>query len=196
MTPELILSLAGFCFASTMTPGPNNMMLMASGVNFGFRRTIPHMAGISLGHSGMCVVLGLGLAGVFHAVPALSIILKVLATGYMLWLAYKIATAAPPGDAVVTGQPLTFLQSASFQWINPKAVAMALSAASLYAPTGDVRDVAMIGGMFFLASLPSTTVWTALGQGLRRLLVGRRLRLFNGAMALALVASLYPILRG
>jgi threonine/homoserine/homoserine lactone efflux protein len=134
MSPEILSALLLFAFATSVTPGPNNLMLMASGANYGFRRTVPHMLGISLGHLFMVVVLGLGLAQVFTTWPVAHAMLKVLSVAYMLYLAWRIATAAPPGEARATGRPFTFLEAAAFQWVNPKAWAMALTAISVYAP--------------------------------------------------------------
>ena len=109
-------------------------MLMASGANFGLVRTLPHMLGVSLGHGFMTFVLGLGLVQVFEAVPAVRVGLTVLCSAYLLWLAWKIATAAPPKEGGAAGTPLTFLQAAAFQWVNPKAIFMSITAQTNYAP--------------------------------------------------------------
>ncbi|MEM7615948.1 MAG: LysE family translocator, partial [Pseudomonadota bacterium] len=136
MTIELILALAGFAFVTSITPGPNNIMLMTSGANFGFRRTIPHMLGVGLGFCLMIVLVGFGLAAIFETYPVARMILKGLSVVYMLWLAWKIAHASAPTQQGGEGTPITFLQAALFQWVNPKAWAMALSAVTLYAPEG------------------------------------------------------------
>ena len=125
MTYELLIGLIGFAVASSITPGPNNLMLMASGANFGFRRTIPHMVGISLGHAFMVMLVGLGLGKLFDTYPVAQTVLQVLSTGYLLYLAWKIANAAPPQEGVARGKPFTFFQAAAFQWVNPKAWYMA-----------------------------------------------------------------------
>jgi threonine/homoserine/homoserine lactone efflux protein len=195
MSPEILSALLLFAFATSVTPGPNNLMLMASGANFGFRRTVPHMLGISLGHMLMVVILGLGLAQVFTTWPTAHTVLKVLSTVYMLYLAWRIATAAPPGEAEATGRPFTFLEAAAFQWVNPKAWAMALTAVSVYAPGQTVAAVLMVGAAFAAVNLPSVSVWTALGTQLRRwLTTATRLRRFNLAMAVLLILSLWPVL--
>ena len=195
MTQELLLALAGFAFATSVTPGPNNMMLLASGANFGLRRTVPHMLGISIGHALMVFLVGLGLAGLFLAEPRLFTGLKVVAVAYMLWLAWKIATAAPPRAGDVAGKPFTFVQAAAFQWVNPKAWAMALTAVTVYAPGGGIGPTAVVAAVFAMVNLPSVSVWAAAGQGLRRWLdTPGRLRAFNGAMAVMLVLSLWPVL--
>jgi threonine/homoserine/homoserine lactone efflux protein len=196
MTQEILLALVVFAFTTSVTPGPNNMMLLASGANFGFRRTVPHMAGISVGHSVMVFVVGLGLAGVFHAEPRFVTALKVVSVAYMLWLAWKIAHAAPPGDGRAGGRPMTFLQAAGFQWVNPKAWAMALTAVTVYAPGGAVAPTAAVAVVFACVNLPSVSLWAAAGQVVRRWLdTGARLRVFNVTMAMLLVASLWPVLR-
>lgn len=195
MTPDLFLALFTFAFVGTMTPGPNNLMLMASGANFGFQRTIPHMLGIGIGFSTMVFLVGLGLSQVFVAYPMLNTILKVLSVGYFIWLAWKIANASAPGSAEVEGKPLTFLQAAGFQWVNPKAWAMALGAASLFLDGAELVGALWLGGTYALVSCASTTSWTALGQQLRRFLTNpRRLTVFNFTMAGLLVLSLYPVL--
>ena len=127
MTYDILSALIGFAFATSITPGPNNMMLLASGANFGVRRTVPHMLGISLGHAFMVFLVGSGLAQLFHRYPQADLVLKLAATLYMLWLAWKIANAAPPREGEAKGRPFSFVQAAAFQWVNPKAWAMALS---------------------------------------------------------------------
>ena len=196
MTTDLLLALAGFAFVTSITPGPNNLMLMASGANFGFRRTVPHMLGIGLGFTAMVVLVGLGLAGLFDRWPVLRLVLTVVSVAYMLWLAWKIATAAGPGGARAGARPLSFLQAASFQWVNPKAWAMALTATTVYALPGDGLSVLLVGLVFGAVNLPSVSVWTLLGQAVARLLRdARALRTFNVTMAVLLVLSLWPVLR-
>jgi len=195
MSFAVLPALLGFAFVSTITPGPNNLMLMASGANFGFRRTLPHMLGIVGGVSVMALLVGAGLMALFDAVPALSVVLKVLSIGYLLWLAYRIATAAPVEEREPDGQPMTFLQAAAFQWVNPKAWAMCLSAITLYAPDRSFLSVLVVAGVFALVSFPAISVWAWLGTVVRQWLSNAaRLRAFNFAMAALLVASLYPVL--
>ncbi len=198
MTFAILSALVGFAFVSSITPGPNNMLLLASGANFGFRRTVPHMLGISVGHSFMVILLGAGLVQVFDAFPAILTVMKVLAVVYLLYLAWKIANAAPksPDAPDTAGRPFTFLQAAGFQWVNPKAWFMALTAITVYATAHDLRSVVIVALVFACTNLPSITVWTVLGQQMRRFLTNpARLRAFNMTMALLLVASLWPILR-
>ena len=195
MTPELALALAGFAFAASITPGPNNLMLMASGANFGLRRTLPHMLGVSLGHGFMVFVIGLGLLELFDRLPWLRLALTAVCSAYLLWLAWKIATAAPPPEAQAEGRPLTFFQAAAFQWVNPKAIYMAITAQTSYAPSGGGWwPAAAVALIFAAVNLPSVSVWAWMGVQLKRLLGrGRKLRLFNAAMALLLVATLVPV---
>jgi len=194
MTYDLLIALLGFAFVTSVTPGPNNMMLLASGVNFGFRRTVPHMLGISVGHSLMVFLVGFGLAGVFKTWPLALLLLKVAAVAYMLWLAWKIAHAAAPGEGRTAAQPMTFLQAAAFQWVNPKAWAMALGAVSAYVPTPSVGAYAVVALVFAGVNLPSVSVWAGAGQVVRRWLAGPgRLRVFNWTMAGLLVLSLWPV---
>jgi threonine/homoserine/homoserine lactone efflux protein len=194
MTPDLFLALLGFAFVTSVTPGPNNMMLLASGVNFGFARTIPHMLGIGAGCVAMVFLVGLGLAGAFRAWPPALTLMKVASVGYMLWLAWKIAHAAAPGEGRTRARPMTFWQAAAFQWVNPKAWAMALGAVAAYLPDPSPKGAALVAAAFALVNLPSVSVWAAAGQALRRWLEDpRRRSAFNWTMAALLVASLWPV---
>jgi threonine/homoserine/homoserine lactone efflux protein len=192
MTPDLFLGLAAFAFVSSITPGPNNLMILASGANHGVARSVPHLLGISLGHGAMVLLVGLGLAQVFEAVPWAKGALAVASIGYLLWLAWRIARAAPPEPGAATGRPFTFLQAAAFQWVNPKAWTMALTAVTLYA-AGGAWAVPAVAMVFVATNLPSVAVWLMLGARLRRWLTSpARLRAFNWTMAGLLVASLWP----
>ncbi|TMM54740.1 LysE family translocator [Sulfitobacter sabulilitoris] len=194
MSFAVLTALLGFAFAATVTPGPNNIMLMTSGANFGFRRTMPHMLGIVGGMSLMTLLVGAGLVALFDAVPALNIVLKVVSVGYLLWLAGKIAMAGPVEGSDKDSRPMTALQAAAFQWVNPKAWAMCLSAVTLYAPDRSLFSVAMVAGAFALVSFPAISVWAWLGTVVRQWLSNAtRLRAFNITMAALLVASLYPV---
>ncbi|TRW96835.1 LysE family translocator [Paracoccus sp. M683] len=199
MQADILMALAGFAFVTSVTPGPNNMMLMASGANFGLRRTMPHMLGVSLGFGVMVVVLGLGVDRVIQGSPALADGLKWVSMAYMLWLAWKIANAGRPTGIETDvnrpqgARPMTFLQAAAFQWVNPKAWAMALGALSAYA--AGAGGALGVGVVFALVNLPTVSLWAAMGQGLRRLLAEPgRLRIFNWAMAALLVVSMLPVL--
>ena len=195
MTYQLFLALLGFACVTSVTPGPNNMMLMASGANFGFQLSLPHMLGISLGHALMVFLVGMGLAGAVHAVPGLLTGMKIASVLYMLWLAWKISRSAAPGEGRAGGKPFSFLQAAAFQWVNPKAWAMALGATSAYAPDGSVRSYLVVAAVFAMVNLPSVSLWAIAGQNIRRLLSSpSRLRAFNWVMAGLLILSLVPVI--
>lgn len=193
MLTQQLAALIGFAFVSSITPGPNNMMLMASGANYGLLRTVPHMLGVAIGFSVMIALVGIGLVGIFEAWPFASTILKIVSTIYLLWLAWKIATALPPAErgAESGGKPMTFVQAALFQWVNPKAWTMALTAITVYAGTRSLTAVMGVALVFGAVNLPSVGIWAAMGQYLSRWLTGgRRRRAFNWGMAALLVASL------
>ncbi|MEK0164646.1 LysE family translocator [Phaeobacter sp. JH20_36] len=195
MTYELFLALAAFVFGTVFTPGPNNLMLMASGANFGFQRTLPHLLGVAIGFPLMILPVGLGVMQLFDAFPPLTWIMTALSVAYMLWLAWKVANAAPPQDGEAQGTPLSFLQACAFQWVNPKAWAMALGAITLYAASRDVTAILWVSGTYLLIGCFSASTWTILGQQLRRLLTRpAQLRAFNWTMAALLLASLAAIL--
>ena len=195
MTTDLLAALSLYAFVSSITPGPNNLMLMASGANFGFWRTIPHMLGIGVGFTVMILLVGIGLMQVFDAFPVSYIVLKVLSVIYLVWLAWKIAHAGAPEAGQQGGRPLTFLQAALFQWVNPKAWSMALTAITLYAPDRTLWAIGLVAAVFGAFNLPSVSCWTVLGQQMQRVLTSpQRLAVFNWTMAGLLLASLYPVL--
>ncbi len=192
---ETFFPLMLFALASSITPGPNNIMLLASGANFGFRRTLPHMLGISLGHAFQVTLVGITLLSVFDRLPWMQTALLVPCAAYLLVLAWRIANAAPPGDAPATARPLSAVQAAAFQWVNPKAWYMAIYAQTNFAPDGALVLSALAVALVFAATnLPSVSIWAWGGVQVRRLLqTPARLRIFNMTMALCLVASLYPM---
>lgn len=193
---DLLLAFALFAFVTSITPGPNNMMLLASGVNFGFSRTIPHMVGISVGFFLLVMGVGFGLGSAFKAWPWLYTLLRYAGAAYLLYLAWKIATSGPASDSVDSrGEPISFLGAALFQWVNPKAWIMAIGAISTYTPMqGYFTNVLVIAAVFALINLPSVGVWAGFGGLLRNVLRNpTSLRVFNVVMAALLVASLYPL---
>lgn len=195
MTLEIFTALAAFAFVTSITPGPNNMMLLASGANFGFMRTIPHMLGVGIGFVIMAILVGAGLMQLFDAWPTSYLILKVLSAAYMLWLAWKIAHSASPEGVAAGAKPMTFLQAALFQWVNPKAWTMALTSITLYAPDRDFLAVLWVATVFGAINLPTVSLWTILGQKLRLILSNpARLVAFNWTMAVLLILSLLPSL--
>lgn len=211
MTSQLLVSLCVFAFVTSITPGPNNALLFASGVNHGVRRTMPHMLGVQLGFAFMQLVIALGVGYVFKAAPLLYPTLRAAGFVYLLYLAWRIGTATPPaesggdaGNEPSTGakrraasRPMTFFEASAFQWMNPKAVMMCVTAASAYTPPGNpVSGALLVTGVFLVAGMPCVGLWVLLGAAMRGLLQDRaRLRLFNAAMAVLLVASVAPMAR-
>jgi threonine/homoserine/homoserine lactone efflux protein len=200
-----ILSVVVFAFAMSATPGPNNTMLAASGANYGLRRTVPHILGIWIS-----VTVILALVGTFGAKlvadPAFHAVLKWVGVAYLLYLAWRIATAvpAPRGaddgtrPAQATGKPLNMLQAAAFQLVNPKFWVMAASAIVTYVGSagaeGSLVAALSLAVIFGLVALPSCLFWTVVGVGAARLLqTARAMQIFNWVMAALLVASLVPI---
>ncbi|WP_127522986.1 LysE family translocator [Mesorhizobium sp. Z1-4] len=198
MSADIFLALFTFAFVSSVTPGPNNFMLLASGVNFGFRRTIPHMLGIGAGFVALLFAVGLGLGALLTAYPELNLALKIAGGGYLLYLAWRIAMSRSMGaDKDAKARPMTFLEATAFQWVNPKAWVMAVTAMALYSsadrPFGSVVLVALVFG---IVNLPCVSSWTAFGTALRGFLSDPvRLKWFNIAMGLLLAASIWPMLR-
>ena len=194
MPAETLLALIAFGTAAAFTPGPNNIMLAASGMNFGFRRTAPHMAGIVLGFATVILGVGFGVGTLFLAYPSAQTTLKLAGTLYLLWLAWRIANAAPANPAA-RARPITFVEAALFQWVNPKALVAVVSTMSIFIrPESAVSDVFVVALVFFGVSTGSVLSWTAFGTALRVVLADRRkVRIFNIAMALLLVASIAPM---
>ena len=192
MNQTTLVALSAFALVSSITPGPNNLMLMSSGANFGLRRTVPHALGVGIGFTLMIVLVGVGLMGLFDLFPILNTVLKLVSVAYLLWLAWKIANAAAPDTAgSVGGKPMTFIQAMLFQWVNPKAWSMALTAIALYAPDRNLAAVLLVAVVFGIINLPSTSLWAVMGQVLRGWLSSpARLRAFNWTMAALLVGSL------
>lgn len=194
MAPDSLIALATFAIVSCGTPGPNNMMLLSSGATFGFRRTLPHILGVSGGCALMFLLLGFGLAEVMARTAWLYVLLHLVSTVYLLYLAWRIATSAGLGSASAHGRPLTFLDAAAFQWVNPKAWAMALGAVTSFARPDDFAvDILTVTLTVCVIGLPCIMLWASGGTLVRRLLARpATLRAFNLGMALALVGSLMP----
>ena len=198
MPSETFLALLVFAFVTSVTPGPNNFMLLASGVNFGFWRTVPHMLGIAAGFASLLFGVGLGLGAVLKAYPALDLSLKIAGGAYLLYLAWKIGKSrsmAAKGEAKAA--PMTFLQAAAFQWVNPKAWVMAVTAMAVYTnPQAPFLSMLLVTAAFAAVNLPSVSVWAGFGMALRGFLADPgRLKWFNIAMGVLLAATLWPMLR-
>jgi threonine/homoserine/homoserine lactone efflux protein len=187
ISTELLFALAAFAFVSSITPGPNNLMLMASGINFGFARTVPHMLGVSIGFTLMIMLVGAGIIQMLNAVPGAQQIIKIGSIAYL-----PLVEAGTSHDQA---KPFTFIQAALFQWVNPKAWTMALTAVTAYTPKAHpVLGLMTVAFIFGLINLPSVGSWTLMGVKMRRFLNDPiKLRTFNIVAALTLVATLYPV---
>ncbi|QDB99978.1 MULTISPECIES: LysE family translocator [Phyllobacteriaceae] len=198
MSTDTLLALLAYAFVTSITPGPNNLMLLTSGVNFGFTRTIPHMLGIGIGFVVLLMAVGLGLGAVLTAFPVLHTALKVAGGVYLLYLSWKIAMARSFDDGgEARTRPMTFLEAAAFQWVNPKAWVMAVTAMAVYSnPATPFLSILLIGLIFGVVNLPSVSTWAGFGMALRGFLSDPvRLKWFNIAMGILLAATLWPMLR-
>lgn len=197
MPLDTLLALLVFALTTSITPGPNNMMLFASGVNFGFRRTIPHMLGIGAGFFALLIGVGFGLGALLKTVPLLYTVLKFAGGAYLVWIAWKIATSRALAEGQAGAKPMTFLGAAAFQWVNPKAWVMAVTAIATYTDTRQYfSTVLVVGVVFVLVNVPSVSTWAGFGSALRDWLSDPvRLKWFNITMAVLLVLSLWPMLR-
>jgi threonine/homoserine/homoserine lactone efflux protein len=195
----LALIFTSIPFMATMgiTPGPNNIMVASSGVNFGFRRTLPHMLGVTVGYPLMLLLVGLGLARVFIAVPAIHVALKYVSIGYLLYLAVRIAMTSKMGEARGTAKPLTFLQGVAFQWVNGKAWVIAIGSVTAYTVVDPSLpwQIVALASISILITLACVGTWTFFGAILRQYLhTEQRRRWFNYSMAALLVLSIVPVL--
>ena len=193
---EYALTLIGFALATSGTPGPNVLMVAAASAQVGVRRVIPHMMGVTIGFPAMIVAIGLGLGLPFTEFPWMHRAMQVAGGAWLLWLAWKIATAPPPGEAAPTA-PLGFLGAAAFQWVNPKAWMIALAALPAFTVPGQpmLPQTLVVAFVFALVTMPCLLAWAWIGQTARHWLgEGARLRAFNLTMALLLVLSLVPLL--
>ncbi|OHV90886.1 LysE family translocator [Mesorhizobium sp. ORS 3428] len=198
MSVNAFLTLLVYAFVTSITPGPNNLMLLASGVNFGIARTVPHMLGISMGFLVLLLAVGFGLGAVLTAFPALHTALKIAGAAYLLYLAWKIAMSRSMSEKDgAEARPMRFIDAVAFQWVNPKAWVMAITAMAVYTnPDQPFVSVALISIAFTTVNLPSVSVWAGFGTALRGFLSDPvRLKCFNIAMGVLLAATLWPMLR-
>ncbi|HTW29465.1 MAG TPA: LysE family translocator [Acetobacteraceae bacterium] len=192
-----LIPVAGFAVAMSGTPGPNNAMLAASGASFGFVRTTPHMLGVALGFPLMLLAVALGAGAPLRAWPWLQSGLRWIGIAYLLWLAWHIARLQPDaaGPRRRAGRPLSFLQAAAFQWVNPKAWVAAAGAIVTFVPPGRLQPALLLATVFLVVTMVDVALWTAAGAASARVLTTpRALRRFNLTMALLLVASVLPML--
>ena len=196
MSQSLLYAFVTFAVVMFFTPGPNNIMLLSSGLTYGFRRTIPHIAGITIGFAFMVGAVGFGLGAVFLAYPVLQTILKYAGAAYLIYLAAAIAMSGPakPGEEAGRG-PMSFWGAAMFQWINAKGWVIVIGTITAYAAIAQFPLNIAIQTVISLAiGAVSTVVWALFGSALRPVLTSERLvRAFNVLMALLLLASLYPV---
>lgn len=193
---ETLVALVIFAAVTSVTPGPNNAMVLASGVHFGFRRTIPHMAGIALGYGVMLAIIGAGVGTAMSVSPLVEVGMRLASGAWMVWVAWSLARSTDAGRDAARIRPMTFMEGALFQWVNPKGWVLAISSMSLFTKSGDlVTDIAIVVAVYVVTCLPSSSIWTAFGVSLRRFLeVPWRLRAFNISMAILLLASTLPLI--
>ena len=194
---DVFFAVLFFAFSSTITLGPNNIMIMSSGVNYGIKDSLPHLLGICIGFPLMVLLVGLGFGLVFQQYPWLHSIIKVLGILYLFWLAWRIASSTPGSVEGAKRPPLTFLQAALFQWMNGKAWVMASGAIAAFTSLQGsfMFDVAQITAAFLVMSFPCVGLWLVFGALLRPLLAKPFLqRIFNICMAVLLVASVMPVI--
>ncbi|MBT8473113.1 MAG: LysE family translocator [Marinicaulis sp.] len=199
MTLELLAALAAFTFITSVTPGPNNLMVMASGANFGLTRTLPHIFGVICGFQFMLWTVGAGLITALETYPISTLILKFASAAFLLYLAWNFANAAPPengADEKLIGKPMSFLQGAAFQWVNPKAWALSIGALGAFVTAEQsIVGLLTISIAFILLGAPCVFAWTLLGTQLRRLFrKPLHLKIFNWTCAALLAASVIPVL--
>jgi threonine/homoserine/homoserine lactone efflux protein len=190
------LPLFGFAIAGSVTPGPNVLLVAAGAAGHGVRGVIPQMFGITIGFAAMIAIVGVGLAGPLTANPGVHGVLKLIAVAWLLWLAWKIASAPPPGEGPAR-PPMTLTQAALFQWVNPKAWMLIGAATTAYTTAGApmLPQIAGIALVFAVVQIPCLLVWAGLGSGAGRLLRdARSLRRFNIAMGVLLALSVLPLL--
>ena len=193
ISSSLFLSLLFFGLAAAFTPGPNNILLTASGANFGFRRTIPHMLGITGGFTVLLLSVAFGLGALFTTYPVLQTALKICGSAYLFYFAWRIATSHRSENSKSTAQPFTFLQASGFQFVNPKAWMMSISALAAFTLTGDryVSSALIVVLVFISVTVAGVMTWSAFGTLIGRLLKSdRAYRIFNITMAILTVASI------
>lgn len=186
-----------FAASTTVTPGPNNVMIMASGLNHGIHKSLPHFLGICFGFPAMVVAVGFGIGVIFEQYPVLHEIIKIIGVLYLLYLAYVIAHSSGSTLQSKKSKPLTFLQAAIFQWVNPKAWIMATGAVAAYTTLNAniYLEVLLIGLAFFVVAFPAVGVWLVFGANFKKILKQTKHRqTFNFSMALLLVISVAPII--
>lgn len=196
MSYSLFWAFVVFAAVMAFTPGPNNIMLLSSGVNYGFRRTVPHMVGVTFGFAFMVGAVGFGLGAIFLTYPVLQSILKYGGAAYLIYLAVLIAMSGPSGPEQDNGKgPMTFWGAAIFQWVNAKGWVMVIGTITAYAAIASYPwNILTQTAIAFVMAAASTVTWALFGTALRPLLSSEKaVRAFNIGMAILLLASLYPV---
>lgn len=197
MSLDVFIAFAGFIMVATVTPGPNNFMLFSSGLNFGFKRTIPHILGVANGFALLLTCVGLGLGTLLEVFPLAFTVIKVLGALYMLYLAWRIANSGPLQVGDGKSRPFTYIEGALFQWVNPKAWVMTIVVASSYTNTDNFYlSLGIVVVVCGFLNIPMVCTWPVFGTAMKQFLSDpKKLRTFNIFMAIALVACLWPMLR-
>jgi threonine/homoserine/homoserine lactone efflux protein len=196
MSHSLLIAFVVFAAVMYFTPGPNNIMVLSSGLTYGFRPTVPAIAGITFGCAFMVAAVGLGFGTVFVAYPILQTILKYAGAAYLVYLAAAIAMSEPVTPGEQCGRrPMTFWGAVLFQWVNVKGWVMVIGTITAYAGIASFPwNIAIQVALCLVLGVLSTSVWTLSGSSLRSLMTSRRaVRSFNIAMAALLLASLFPV---
>lgn len=195
---EFYLAVFIFAASTTVTPGPNNIMIMTSGLNHGIKNSIPHLLGICFGFPAMVIMVGLGFSVIFEMYPLFHEVIKVLGVVYLLYLAWLIASSSQTSLAGEKSKPFSFTQAALFQWVNPKAWVMATGAVSAYTSISSdmFSQVVFIALAFFIVAFPCVGIWLVFGVGLKKYLSSvKHQKVFNLSMALLLIASVLPVVK-
>jgi len=195
MSQQLLLAFVVFAAVMYFTPGPNNVMLLSSGLTYGFRRTLPHIAGIVVGMAFMIAAVGVGLGTIFIAYPVLQTILKYAGAAYLIYLAVVIAMSGPPKPGEASRKPMTFWGAAVFQWINVKGWVMVIGTITAYAAIAAFPwNIVIQTVIVLVVGIPATVAWALFGSALRPILTSPlAVRAFNVVMAILLLASLIPV---
>ncbi len=196
-TITMLVSIAAFALTATITPGPNNVLLLSSGLTFGYKRTLPHVFGVFLGFAVMVLLVGLGIGILFERFPIVLKILKIVGIIYLLWMAYKIGSSKGNMKIKEKHKPFTFIQAALFQWVNPKGWIMSMTAMSIFVTSKDnsISQVIIIAFLFLLAGAISCNTWAIGGVALKRFIKDENhVRKFNLIMAILLVVSILPVI--
>ncbi len=198
-TITMLLSIVTFTLSTVMTPGPNNIMLLSSGLTFGYKRTLPHIFGVMFGFAFMVVLVGLGMGVIFERFPSIFKVLKIIGILYLFWMAYKIANSDGGYEIDKKNQsnPFTFLQAAAFQWVNPKAWIMAITAISVFVISNEnsLLQVLTIAFIYLLSGVISTNSWALGGVMLKKVIKNKKsVKIFNITMAILLVGSVVPFI--